>query len=289
MRRYGSGTGWNAVEAAKEKKRRMHEIKTGAISPLTTKQRNIVYLLSSLAVLISVLLMITISCTCGGSVSENRNIPSQNQNQIQSEILPKATAYPRSLTSDYERLPASYIPPDLTFLTGVPGGELKLRLDAAGQFVELYNAMVSGGMAMVPLSAYRSNADFLILYNDSITEYAEKMTVKQAKELLEIRIGSPGRDEHQLGYSISVSANGKMDLKFMSSDQGKWLKANAANYGFIFRFPEDKKNITGRVSPWEMRYVGVDTAKYMTDRNICLEEYIKLIREKYPDIQAEEE
>ena len=289
MRRYGSGSGWDAAEAAKAKKRRMREIKAGVISPLTPREKYILYLVAGAVALIIIAMIAVASCSCGGAKDKGeRPDPAQTGTVAPAAELPDVASYPRLLTSG-EGLSASYIPPGLTNLYGLPGGSaLKLRFEAAGQFVDMYNAMIADGMAMNLLSAYRTDLDMLVLYNKMITEYTETMAVSDATELLQSRIGRPGHDEHQLGYSVSVSASGRMDVRFMSSDQGRWLKERAADYGFVFRFPEDKKEITGRFAPWELRYVGVEAAKYVTNNDLCLEEYVELMTDRRPEIPKEE-
>ena len=55
-----------------------------------------------------------------------------------------------------------------------------------------------------------------------------------------------------------------------------WLAANAHNYGFILRYPQGKQEITGTsYEPWHYRYVGVDAAREIYEREICLEEYFE--------------
>ena len=47
-------------------------------------------------------------------------------------------------------------------------------------------------------------------------------------------------------------------------------------YGFIIRYQEEKKSITGfEAEPWHIRYVGVDHAMYMKEHDLCLEEYVQ--------------
>lgn len=58
-----------------------------------------------------------------------------------------------------------------------------------------------------------------------------------------------------------------------------WLDENAANYGFIQRFPAGKESITGEQARTQTyRYVGKPHANYMKQNNLCLEEYIETIK-----------
>jgi D-alanyl-D-alanine carboxypeptidase len=59
-----------------------------------------------------------------------------------------------------------------------------------------------------------------------------------------------------------------------------WLSEHAADYGFIVRYPADKKEKTGMDGmSWHFRYVGAPHAKYMAENNLCLEEYLELLQD----------
>ena len=63
----------------------------------------------------------------------------------------------------------------------------------------------------------------------------------------------------------------------------KWLADHAAEYGFIQRYPEGKEgwfdeNITTRRSA-TYRYVGIAPATYISENNMCLEEFLDDIKE----------
>ena len=58
------------------------------------------------------------------------------------------------------------------------------------------------------------------------------------------------------------------------------VAAIAPEYGFVLRFPEGKSDSTGvNYEDWHFRYVGVESAKYMTESNLTLEEYVALLKE----------
>ena len=64
---------------------------------------------------------------------------------------------------------------------------------------------------------------------------------------------------------------------FAQTPEYQWLLANAANYGFILRYPENKVNITGMLfSPYHFRYVGVEDATIISQAGISLEEFIDI-------------
>ena len=54
----------------------------------------------------------------------------------------------------------------------------------------------------------------------------------------------------------------------------EFLTQNAHKFGFILRYPKDKKDITGyEYEPWHYRYVGIDVAKICYEESLTLEEY----------------
>lgn len=69
---------------------------------------------------------------------------------------------------------------------------------------------------------------------------------------------------------------------FSAEGEFVWAGENAKNYGFILRYPEGKEshfddNITSNTTA-TFRYVGVAHATYITDNNLCLEEYLDVVK-----------
>lgn len=61
-----------------------------------------------------------------------------------------------------------------------------------------------------------------------------------------------------------------------------WLFDHMASYGYILRYPEDKSDVTGERGGYTaIRYVGVPHAAYMHENNLCLEEYLDLLKEEH--------
>lgn len=61
-----------------------------------------------------------------------------------------------------------------------------------------------------------------------------------------------------------------------------WIFQNMASYGFILRYPEDKAEKTGQKGGYTaIRYVGTPHSMYMNENNLCLEEYLELLRSSY--------
>ena len=89
----------------------------------------------------------------------------------------------------------------------------------------------------------------------------------------------PGTSEHETGLSADIVGAADLNADLVPGlserDWAVWLKAHAADYGFILRYPSDKTDITGTsFEPWHYRYVGVEDAKKIMAQGICLEEYL---------------
>lgn len=94
----------------------------------------------------------------------------------------------------------------------------------------------------------------------------------------------PGESEHHTGYCVALQVGdpGGNDRKNLDPDTDRWFYQNCYKFGFVVRYPEEKANITG-VSRYKhcFRYVGVAHATYMHQNNLCLEEYLDLLKSSY--------
>lgn len=100
----------------------------------------------------------------------------------------------------------------------------------------------------------------------------EGITRRDAIRIGELMVQRPGMSEHQTGLAVDINSQSGED----SSVLYRWLQDYSCNYGFVLRYPEDKIEITGiSYEPWHYRYVGIDAAKVMKDKDICLEEYVE--------------
>lgn len=78
-------------------------------------------------------------------------------------------------------------------------------------------------------------------------------------------------------YNDNDSATGYS--YFSASGNYEWFAENAAEYGFIVRFPEGKDDITGeKARAYTYRYVGIPHAVYINQNNMCMEEYIEELK-----------
>ena len=69
--------------------------------------------------------------------------------------------------------------------------------------------------------------------------------------------------------------NNELSLEFANTDEGKWVLEHAHEYGFILRYPENRESEVGYFyEPYHLRYVGVEVATEIHDKDWTLEDYI---------------
>lgn len=128
------------------------------------------------------------------------------------------------------------------------------------------------GLDIVYRSGYRPYQEQDQLYKDYVARDGEKRANQYSAK--------PGQSEHQTGFAFDVGSNNiTNDFKttFGDTNEGKWIKKHAHEYGFIVRYLEDKEEVTGyQYEPWHLRYVGKDLAKTIYNKNITLEEYFDI-------------
>ena len=132
------------------------------------------------------------------------------------------------------------------------------------------------------ISGYRSVAYQTELYNSYVQqEMADDptLTESQAEKKVQTYSQPPGASEHQTGLAIDMSTVDSLD----EADPATVAKVKkiAPKYGFVLRFPDGKTSSTGvGYEDWHFRYVGKESAEYMTAHNLTLEEYLVLLKEK---------
>ena len=133
-------------------------------------------------------------------------------------------------------------------------------------------------------SAYRSSATQNKLFNKKIDFYQKQGNSEQeAREKASQWIAIPGTSEHEAGLSLDIVSKSYqlLDKKQENTPEQKWLMEHCYEYGFVMRYPTEKKEITKiDYEPWHYRYVGIENAKIMKENNFCLEEYIAYLKQQ---------
>ena len=124
---------------------------------------------------------------------------------------------------------------------------------------------------------YRSYADQQQLFNEKASELSQNgvYTYEEAQQIAAEIVAKPGTSDHQTGLAVDILDKeyevldySKMDSKFFD-----WLDANCTQFGFIKRYPSNKKSVTGWDEPWHYRYVGKEVAEFIMKNGMCLEEF----------------
>lgn len=166
------------------------------------------------------------------------------------------------------------------FELGTIKGDIKSDIRIMESVLGMLQAAREDGVILYICSPYRDYDRQVMLFNRKVNYYIKQgYNSNEAYELASETVAVPGTSEHQIGLAFDFISNDyqTLDAGFARTDAGIWLKNNAADYGFILRYPEDKVNITDiEYEPWHYRYVG-NTAHEIMDNGLCLEEYVKKI------------
>ena len=159
--------------------------------------------------------------------------------------------------------------------------EYYLDSRAAEYMKQMIKAAEEDGIQLVVMSAYRSVEYQQNNFDKSVQDRIDNrgMTYEEAyaDTLKEVQL--PGYSEHNAGVAADIMSNEETSMeddRFKNTKAYEWLRENAADYGFILRYPEGKEYITGIIyEPWHYRFVGVYYAKLLADKGVTLEEYFE--------------
>ena len=182
--------------------------------------------------------------------------------------------------------PIDYEPANLVYLNMV-GDDTEIRsgydgnrqvVDAmiAQPLIDMTQACKAAGLPVYLSSGYRSYG----LQRENFDRVCRNNGITDGKDANGHYITMPaGHSEHQTGLCCDITDR-YYEVKrddIVNSATVQWLAAHCADYGFILRFPQEKGDITKVMSEnWHFRYVGAEAARYMTDNNLCLEEFVAL-------------
>ena len=124
-------------------------------------------------------------------------------------------------------------------------------------------------------SAYRSYDEQQAVYAASVAE--------DGQDHADSYVTQPGCSEHHTGLAVDLT---RYDVRtghsydFTGEGEYGWIHTHGPEYGVVMRYAADKEAITGIAEEsWHLRYVGVPHAAYMAEHNLCLEEYLDLLRD----------
>jgi zinc D-Ala-D-Ala carboxypeptidase len=140
-------------------------------------------------------------------------------------------------------------------------------------FLQMKAAAAKDGITLWLSGGYRSMEEQQKLFERTVQGYIKKgLSQSDAEKEARKVVAEPGYSEHNTGLALDFNGS-RSD--FVSTDAYAWLQKHAAEYGFVLRYPKEKKSITGiEFQPWFYRYVGAENAKKMNAENQCLEEFL---------------
>ena len=169
------------------------------------------------------------------------------------------------LVNKYRKLEEDFEPYDLSDIPDkYASRELQASKMAIDAFIEMYNAAKKEDLGLVINYAYRSYDAQVKLCDEYKELYGQSYVTKY--------IPYPGYSEHQTGLALDIGST--TSNVFANSEEYKWVVENAHKYGFIMRFTNRGKSITGfKEEPWHIRFVGKTASEYIYKHRITYEEY----------------
>jgi D-alanyl-D-alanine carboxypeptidase len=173
--------------------------------------------------------------------------------------------------------PITYTPSDLTVPSvplRSPGQDnMKMRAATATALEQMFASAKQAGINLQVASGYRSYSYQQSVYGGYVSSVGQTAADQQSAR--------PGYSEHQTGFAVDIAAANNvctLDACFANTPEGKWLAANAYQYGFLLRYPQDKEAITGyEYEPWHFRYIGDYLSQELHKQNVeTLEEFFNV-------------
>ncbi len=144
--------------------------------------------------------------------------------------------------------------------------------EAADALEKMFAAAEQDGITLAAVSGYRSYTAQKLIYNRKVEERGSAAALTSAP---------PGHSEHQLGLAMDISCKSisyRLNASFADTEEGKWLAAHCAEYGFIIRYKKEWMDITGyKREPWHVRYIGHEHAQLVQKLNVPYETYLEYL------------
>ena len=133
------------------------------------------------------------------------------------------------------------------------GRVVRLRAEAAEAFRAMQAAARAAGVAITPISGFRTRGYQDGLFRRAIGKYGSTRSAARW-------VAPPGYSEHHTGLALDIGATDRPDTDvetaFEDTPAFRWLEENAHRFDFELSFP--KGNAQGvSYEPWHWRYTGV--------------------------------
>lgn len=162
-----------------------------------------------------------------------------NQGMIEAENVLGHLAYAEAPLTDLQPISAD--------------SQIQLRSAAAARFKEMVQAAQADGVAIMPLSGFRSKQD-----QDYLFFEVKEQRAQVARERAQVS-APPGYSEHHTGYAVDIGDPSEpethLKVSFEETPAFEWMVAHAPRYSFELSFP--RHNSQGiSYEPWHWRFVG---------------------------------
>ena len=145
---------------------------------------------------------------------------------------------------------------------------------------EFLAAARAQGYTLYMCTAYRNFEYTIFWYEKAIRDYGSAYEACQ-------HVFAAGCSEHSTGlafditdemiYWADMNYSNVHDETVADTEVCQWMNEHCAEYGFIVRYPESRKEVYGMSCyPGHYRYVGREAAQYIMDNDICFEEFLAL-------------
>lgn len=159
------------------------------------------------------------------------------------------------------------------------GENMKVATTIVPKLRSLQAAAAKDGINLMLSSAYRSTADQQAIYDSYLRSHGQAYVNDY--------VALPGTSEHQTGLAIDISSFSR-DCKIQAAQCSldfsaiTWLRNNAADFGFIQRYPAGKQSITGVAGEaWHYRYVGTELARLLESSGLTFDEFVAQVAPGY--------
>lgn len=180
---------------------------------------------------------------------------------------------------DYEPAQLAYVNmtgDDTEIMTSYDPNRQMVDIRIAQPLIDMVQACKAAGLPVYLSSGYRSYA----IQQDNFNRVCYNNGITDGKNAEGNYITMPaGCSEHQTGMGVDITDyyHEIKNDELAQLPTVQWLAEHCADYGFVLRFPYDKTDITHVMGEaWHFRYVGEEAARYMTDNNLVLEEFVAL-------------
>ena len=148
--------------------------------------------------------------------------------------------------------------------------------------IEFMQAARNAGFTVWINTGYRNFDYRLFWYEDAIYKYGN--AYEAAKHVF-----PAGCSEHATGLAFDITDesryhanyNNEYDPDIAGTDLYYWMVENCTEYGFILRYPEghEEHYERGCENAGHFRYVGIESARYIMENDLCFEEFLALYEE----------